>query len=220
MTNLPCGTITRVTGTGLALWGDDIDTDRIMPARFLRVLTFEGLGDHVFEDDRAEDARRGRRHPFEDPARAGATVLFVNRNFGCGSSREHAPQGLLRRGIRAIVGESFAEIFFGNATMLGMPCVVVERSQGTALMEVVDREPDRAVTVDLETLQVAAGDMTAPVAMPHAVRAAFLGGAWDATGMLLERFEDVRRAASRLPYLAWWTRSIEDRNQSGSAVEE
>jgi 3-isopropylmalate/(R)-2-methylmalate dehydratase small subunit len=204
MSTLPYGPITRVIGTGLVLRGDDIDTDRIMPARFLRVLTFEGLGDHVFEDDRADEARRGRRHPFDDPARAGAALLFVNGNFGCGSSREHAPQGLLRRGVRAIVGESFSEIFFGNAAMLGMPCVVVERRQAAALMEIVDREPDRAVTLDLETLQVGLGDVTAPVALPEALRAAFLGGAWAATAQLLERFEEVRRVASGLPYLAGW----------------
>ncbi len=203
MKSMPGGRITRVSGTALPLRGDDVDTDRIMPARFLRVLTFEGLGEHVFEDDRAADASRGATHPFSDPRYGGAGVLIVNRNFGCGSSREHAPQGLVRRGIRAIVGESFAEIFFGNATTLGVPCVVADARSVAALMEAAERHPDRTVTVDLAALIASAPGVCAPVRLPAAVREAFLDGTWDATGLLLEDYSKVRAAAARLPYLHW-----------------
>src|SRR4026209_2809085 len=116
-------TITTISGRALPLRGDDLDTDRIMPARFLRSVTFENLEQHLFEDDRAANPA----HPFNDPRYAGATILIVNRHFGCGSSREHAPQGLVRFGIRAIVGESFSEIFQGNAAILGMPCFMASR---------------------------------------------------------------------------------------------
>jgi 3-isopropylmalate/(R)-2-methylmalate dehydratase small subunit len=198
---MPAGCIAEVTGTAVALPGDDIDTDRIMPARFLRVLTFEGLGHHVFEDDRQACASRGELHPFDDPRVREAAILVVNRNFGCGSSREHAPQGLVRRGIRAIVGESFAEIFFGNAAMLGIPCVTASAADVGALMAVVARDAGQVVVVDLRKMIVRAGEVHAPLVMPRAVREAFLDGTWDATGLLLERFAVVRSVAARLPYL-------------------
>ncbi|MGE5361923.1 MAG: 3-isopropylmalate dehydratase small subunit [Bacteroidales bacterium] len=206
MMTLPSGCITLVSGTAIVLRGDDIDTDRIMPARFLRALTFDGMGEHVFEDDRAEAARAGRRHPFDEPASAGAAVLLVNRNFGCGSSREHAPQGLLRRGIRAIVGEGFSEIFFGNATTLGVPCLVVEPASCAALMNLVEGQPATRVTVDLGRLDVAADSLHAKATMPEAVRAAFLDGTWDGTALLLDRFDEVRRTADQLPYIGGWRR--------------
>ncbi len=200
--NFPCGRISRVSGPAIVLRGDDVDTDRIMPARFLRAVTFDGLGEHVFEDDRAEAARLARTHPFDDPACAGASVLLVNRNFGCGSSREHAPQGLLRRGIRAIVGESFSEIFFGNASAIGVPCLAVDGAWCSALMDAVERQPGATVSVDLERLEVSAGTVCAPARMPPAMRAAFLDGTWDSTALLLDHHEDVRGVAARLPYIA------------------
>jgi 3-isopropylmalate/(R)-2-methylmalate dehydratase small subunit len=191
-----------ITGTAVALRGEDIDTDRIMPARFLRAVSFDGLEAHVFEDDRRAAAAAGTSHPFDDPARAGASILLVNRNFGCGSSREHAPQALARWGIKAIVGESFAEIFFSNAAALGVPCVSVAPEAAAALMELVDRDPAGTVTVDLDRMAVRSGPLEAVCAMPGAARNAFLSGTWDATALLTADFAAVREAAARLPYLS------------------
>lgn len=198
----PGSRIVRVEGTGVAVRGDDIDTDRIMPARFLRAVSFDGLETHVFEDDRRAATAGGGVHPLDDPAFAGASVLVVNRNFGCGSSREHAPQGLVRRGIQAIVGESFAEIFFSNATALGMPCVSLARADAVAVQDVAEADPGARLVVDLDRKEVRCGSRTWPVTMPDAAREAFLSGTWDATAMLLADFEDVRRVAARLPYVA------------------
>jgi 3-isopropylmalate/(R)-2-methylmalate dehydratase small subunit len=188
--------ISVVEGRAMPLAGDDIDTDRIIPARYLRAISFEGLEQHVFEDERKTMA-----HPFDDPRFVEARVLVVQRNFGCGSSREHAPQALHRWGIRAIVGESFSDIFFGNAAMMGMPCVTARRGDIDALIARVEREPERTVRVDLEALTLQSDGMTFPIAMPPNAREAFVTGTWDTTGMLLDRYEDVRQVASRLPYV-------------------
>lgn len=190
--------ITTISGRGLPLHGDDLDTDRIMPARFLRAVTFEGLETHLFEDDRAASPA----HPFNDPRYAGATVLVVNRNFGCGSSREHAPQGLARYGIRAIVGESYSEIFFGNSAVLGVPCLTADRGSLDALQSLVERAPGTLITVDVSSCVVTAGDLRIQASLPSAVREAFLSDQWNPTAMLLERFEDVRAVATRLPYIS------------------
>jgi len=190
--------ILEVTGRGLPLRGDDIDTDRIMPARFLRAVSFDGLERHVFEDDRAANPA----HPFNDPRWAGAAVLVVNRNFGCGSSREHAPQGLFRFGIRAIVGESFSEIFRGNASVIGMPCLTAAHADVDRLQTMLDAQPGAAVRVDVDKGTVTVGDLTVAAAMPPAIREGFVTGRWNPTAMLLERFEDVRAVAARLPYVS------------------
>lgn len=195
--------VRQVTGRAIPLRGDNIDTDRIIPARFLKAITFEGLQDHLFEDDRQQLAAEGRVHPIADPTFAGATILLVNANFGCGSSREHAPQAIRRSGIRAVVGESFSEIFFGNSVALGMPCVTADHQTLEALMGLVEAGPAIEVAVDLDRMAVAAGPQTFPIALPAAAREAFLDGSWDATGLLLDRFEDVEKVASRLPYLQW-----------------
>ena len=195
--------VRRVAGRAIPLRGDNIDTDRIIPARFLKSITFEGLQDHLFEDDRRQLEAEGRTHPTADPRYADATILLVNANFGCGSSREHAPQAIRRRGIRAIVGESFSEIFFGNSVALGMPCVSADRQTLDALMASVDRDPATEIVVDLDRMAVAAGHRTFPIALPTAAREAFLDGSWDATGLLIDRFEEVERVASGLPYMRW-----------------
>ena len=195
--------VRQVTGRAIPLRGDNIDTDRIIPARFLKAITFEGLQDHLFEDDRQQLAAEGRVHAIADPTFAGATILLVNANFGCGSSREHAPQAIRRSGIRVVVGESFSEIFFGNSVALGMPCVTADHQTLEALMGLVEAGPAIEVAVDLDRMAVAAGTQTFPIALPAAAREAFLDGSWDATGLLLDRFEDVEKVASRLPYLQW-----------------
>jgi len=193
--------ITRLAGTALPIRGHNIDTDRIIPARFLRSVSFEGLEHHLFEDDRRQ---AGDSHPLSNAAYEGAALLFVNANFGCGSSREHAPQAIRRRGIRAVVGESFSEIFFGNAMVLGMPCPTATPDAIAQLQSLAEREPRSVFTLDLEAMTVSSGALTIPLQLPPAARDGFLDGSWDATGLLLDRFEEVRTVARRLPYISGW----------------
>jgi 3-isopropylmalate/(R)-2-methylmalate dehydratase small subunit len=189
--------ITRAAGRGIPLRGDDIDTDRIIPARFLRAITFDGLEQHVFEDD-----RRAGGHPFDDPRFQGASVLLVNSNFGCGSSREHAPQALQRWGIRAVLGESFAGIFFGNALMIGLPCVTASGDDVRTLMDRVEANPALAIEIDLLARTCRAEGWSCAIALPEKVREALTTGAWDTTGMLLDQYEQVDATANRLPYVS------------------
>jgi 3-isopropylmalate/(R)-2-methylmalate dehydratase small subunit len=189
--------VLSITGRAIPLRGHDIDTDRIMPARFLKAVSFEGLEKHVFEDDKLAD----RNHAFNNPRYTGASILVVNGNFGCGSSREHAPQGLARAGIRAIVGESFSEIFQGNATMMGMPCFTADADAIGRLQSAVEATPDVEVTADVASGTLTAGALKIAVALPRAVRDSFLSGQWNPTVMLLDRFEQVRDVAGRLPYI-------------------
>jgi 3-isopropylmalate/(R)-2-methylmalate dehydratase small subunit len=183
--------------------GEDIDTDRIIPARFLRSVTFDGLEQHVFVDERAGSAAASTRglHPFDDPHYQGAAVLLVNRNFGCGSSREHAPQALLRWGIHAIVGESFSDIFFGNASIIGLPCVTASTDEVHTLMDMVERNPKTILRVDLLERVVEAEGFRCAVSLPKKVQEALITGAWDTTGLLLDRYEEVDATAERLPYV-------------------
>ena len=190
--------ITQVTGRALPLRGDDLDTDRIMPARFLIAVTFEGLEKHVFEDDRKADPT----HAFNNPRYAGASVLVVNSNFGCGSSREHAPQGLVRYGITAIVAESYSEIFLGNSSVLGVPCFTADKASVEALQSLIERDPSTVVTADVATGTVTAGPLTIKASLPAPIRDAFLSGQWNPTAMLLDRFDEVRAVAARLPYVS------------------
>ena len=194
--------IRRVSGTGLPLRGDDIDTDRIIPARFLVSITFEGLGAHAFEDDRKAAKAKGRIHPFDDAQFWGARILLVDRNFGCGSSREHAPQALHRGGIRAVVGESFSEIFFGNSVAIGLPCVTLPRESVQELQTLVEGAPKSALSLDLESETLVAEGKTFSVSSPQTAREAVLSGHWDGTSMLLDRWGDVEALAKRLPYVA------------------
>ena len=194
--------ITSVAARGIPLLADDIDTDRIIPARFLRCVTFDGLGAHAFEDDRAQDAT----HPFDDPRfapdpEAGA-ALITGRNFGCGSSREHAPQSLMRAGVRAIVAESFAEIFAGNCTNLGVACATATRPDLERLAAAVTGDPAAVVTINLEDLTVRVGDLVVPVNMAESALDALLTGRYDFLAQLLEAKDEVAAAGARVPYLA------------------
>jgi 3-isopropylmalate/(R)-2-methylmalate dehydratase small subunit len=193
----PVGPIAQVAGRGLPLRGNDIDTDRIMPARFLKAVSFDGLEGHLFEDDRAANPL----HAFNDARYGGASILVVNTNFGCGSSREHAPQGLVRAGVRAIVGESFSEIFQGNSAMLGMPCFVADRDAIDRLQRFIESTPGATISADVASGLVSAGTLQVTAAVPPALRDGFLSGQWNPTAMLLDRFEDVRKVAESLPYI-------------------
>ena len=189
--------ISHVEGRGLPLRGDDIDTDRIMPARFLVAVSFEGLDRHLFEDDRAADPG----HAFNTPRYAGASILIVNANFGCGSSREHAPQGLVRFGIRAVIGASFSDIFQGNASMLGLPCFMADRDAVDRLQTLVESTPAVAINADIASGEITAGSLRLAATLPPAVRDGFLSGQWNPTATLLARFDEVRAVADRLPYI-------------------
>jgi 3-isopropylmalate/(R)-2-methylmalate dehydratase small subunit len=190
--------VTRVEGRGCVLRGDDIDTDRIIPARFLRCVTFDGIGAHAFEDDRVQ--AKGN-HPLDDERFAGARILLVGRNFGCGSSREHAPQALWRFGFQAFVGESFAEIFFGNCVALGLPCVTLPRAELAKLMESVDLDPRQELVLDLAKGTLASKLGAQAVAMPDGARRQLLEGAWDATAALAAAGDAIEATAARLPYV-------------------
>ncbi len=189
--------IKSVTGTGIPLLLDDIDTDRIIPARFLRCVTFDGLGEHAFEDDRQQDAN----HPFDKAEYQGASVLIAGRNFGCGSSREHAPQSLMRWGIKAIIAESYAEIFFGNCSSLGIVAVRASRDDLQKLADAVEGNSQVEITVDLESLSATAGDLSVPVQMPDSARDALVTGEWDYLGQLLSAQDQVTQHAGSIPYL-------------------
>ncbi|KRT69680.1 MAG: 3-isopropylmalate dehydratase small subunit (Isopropylmalate isomerase), Alpha-IPM isomerase, IPMI [candidate division NC10 bacterium CSP1-5] len=188
----------QIVGRGIPLPGNDIDTDRIIPARFLKSVTFEGLEQHVFADDRVQAAD----HPFNEDRYQGASILVVGLNFGCGSSREHAPEALRRWGIRGIVGGSFAEIFFGNATALGVPCLAVAPKDVEWLMGAVAHQPEREIVLDVEAERVRLGDRTIPARLPEAARKQLLTGTWNATAVLLEAGEEIARVAQGLPYLS------------------
>ena len=194
--------VDTITGHGLPLRGHDIDTDRIIPARFLKSVSFEGLETHAFEDDRRQLEERGQVHAFWNPRYAGAKILVVNGNFGCGSSREHAPQAIQRWGIRAIVGESFSEIFFGNSVALGMPCLTVSAQDAEALLSAVEANPQAEVTVRVGAGTVDVHGKTYPASIPACAREAFTAGTWDATGLLLDDFDRVRDVAQSLPYVS------------------
>lgn len=190
--------IKRISGTAVPLLIDDIDTDRIIPARFLRCVTFDGLGEHAFEDDREQDPA----HPFNDERFTSGNILISGRNFGCGSSREHAPQSLMRWGIQAVIAESFAEIFFGNCISLGIPCVTASRPDLERMAATIKACPETNVVVDLQTCEVTVGEEVYSVQMSSSARNALMTGRYDFLGQLLDSAPAVQELANRVPYMS------------------
>jgi 3-isopropylmalate/(R)-2-methylmalate dehydratase small subunit len=198
--SFPFGIIPQVEGRAVVLTGDDIDTDRIIPARFLKCVTFEGLGVQAFADDRAE--LQGM-HPFDLETYRGASILVVNRNFGCGSSREHAPQALMRWGIRAVVGESFAEIFYGKCLALGIPCFTASHDQVLALQAAIQADPAQTIRLDLDGLQASTpAGLIWPLELASGPRQMLQTGQWDATSQLLANDGALKKTAGNLPYVS------------------
>jgi len=191
--------IKKVTGRAVLVEGDDIDTDRIIPARYMRCVTFDGLGEHLFRDVRFTPEGKSKHHPIDQPKHKGATVLVSGMNFGCGSSREHAPQAIVRAGFKAVIAGNFAEIFFGNSTTLGLPCVAAPPSDLQALAKLVSERPETEVEIDLEKLRVKAGSLTFPVAMKPIAQQGLLAGRYDAIADLLANLPKVNALASRIP---------------------
>ena len=193
--------IREISGGAIAVRGNDIDTDRIIPARYMKELTFDRLGQYSFYDQRFDSSGNALDHPLNDSRFEGAGILLVNKNFGCGSSREHAPQALMRWGIRAIIGESFAEIFAGNCTALGVPTLTVGHGEIEELMRLVEAEPQTELRIDLESRQIQAGGSKISFSLSASQAQVFLSGTWDTTTSLLEGLEEIQAAAARLPYV-------------------
>ncbi|MEE8440298.1 MAG: 3-isopropylmalate dehydratase small subunit [Spirochaetia bacterium] len=193
--------VARVEGTGIAVRGNDIDTDQIIPARFLKAVTFDGIGEFAFQDVRIDENGTISDHPFNSPLHREASILLVNKNFGCGSSREHAPQALVRWGINAIIGGSFGEIFAANCNALGVPAVTVERSQITELMALADSRPDARISLDLVAGTIITPDGRYRFQMPAAYLQSLVGGTWDSAALLLQNTVGIRKTAAALPYL-------------------
>lgn len=196
----------RIQGRGIPLPGDDIDTDRIIPARYLREITFETLGRYAFQDERFDEKGALCEHPLNDPRFTGGSILLVNRNFGCGSSREHAPQSLMRMGITAFIGESFAEIFSGNCTALGLPAARVSHEDALAIMDIVRADPKTEIVIDVKDGSIKAGSIKGggrafSFTMPKSDQSSLVSGDWDTTAVLGARAEAIRATAARLPYL-------------------
>ena len=200
--------ITRVVGRPIPLRGNDIDTDRIIPARFMKAVTFDGMGQHAFHDVRFDQQGQQLEHVMHDPRyeAKGPRVALVNKNFGCGSSREHAPQALMRWGVKAIVGESFADIFFGNCVVLGIPCVTASEADVLALMRAVEEDPAHDLTVDLVQLTASYRGVTCAITLPAGARSQLMEGTWDATRTLVQALPEVRQVAARLPYVGGFGR--------------
>ena len=194
--------ITKITGRCIPAPGNDIDTDRIIPARFMKCVTFDGLGDYFFYDVRFDKNGKKTNHPLNDSKFEGASILLSGNNFGCGSSREHAPQSIYRYGIRAIVAEGYAEIFFGNSTTLGIPCVTASKEDIASIREIIENDPSAELTLDLDSMQLTIEGKSFTCQMRSSAREALTSGRWDPLGTLLEAETEVASVASKLPYLA------------------
>jgi 3-isopropylmalate/(R)-2-methylmalate dehydratase small subunit len=194
--------ITSVTGRAVNVPGNDIDTDRIIPARFMKCVTFDGLGEFLFYDVRKNLDGTNKEHPLNDSRFTGATILLSGANFGCGSSREHAPQAIQKYGFKAVIAENFAEIFFGNSTTLGIPCVTASREDIAKIAAFVEANPSQEITIDLEKMDVRFGSESVKIQQRDSARDALVNGRWDAIGELLDGVPAVKETAKKLPYLA------------------
>lgn len=194
--------ITSVTGRGVYVPGNDIDTDRIIPARFMKCVTFDGLGEFLFYDVRHTPEGVPTGHPIDDPKHQGATILLTGANFGCGSSREHAPQAIHKAGFRAVIAENFAEIFFGNSTTLGIPCVNAAREDIAKVAAAIEADPTLEIVVDVAAQEVRFGADKIAINQRDSARDALVNGRWDAIGELIDGVPDVKAVAAKLPYLA------------------
>ena len=194
--------ITSVSGRAVYVPGNDIDTDRIIPARFMKCVTFDGLGEFLFYDVRKNADGSDKAHPLNEARFKGATILLSGLNFGCGSSREHAPQAIQKYGFRAVVAEGFAEIFFGNCTTLGIPCMVAKRDDIARIAEAVNANPQLEVTLDLDAREIRFGGQVVKATLRETDRDALVNGRWDAIGELLDGRSAIQATAAKLPYLA------------------
>jgi len=193
--------ITQVSGRAVSVPGNDIDTDRIIPARFMKCVSFDGLGEFLFYDVRKNEDGSNKKHPLNDPRFNGATILLSGANFGCGSSREHAPQAIQKYGFRAVVAENFAEIFFGNSTTLGIPCVTASREDIAKVAAAIEADPKTEVVVDLVALELRFGSQKVKITQRESARDALVNGRWDSIGELLEGQDAVKAKAAKLVYL-------------------
>ena len=194
--------VTQVSGRAVFIPGADIDTDRIIPARFMKCVTFEGLGQYAFYDVRFDEHGQPTDHPLNDPRFAGASILVAGVNFGCGSSREHAPQSLRKFGFNGVIAESFAEIFFGNSTTLAMPCVIASAGDIVNLRTAIETDPATTVTIDVSQLVVrTSGGLALPVTMPESAREALVSGRWDPIQELLNHHAAIDAKARELHYV-------------------
>jgi 3-isopropylmalate/(R)-2-methylmalate dehydratase small subunit len=194
--------ITRVAGRAVNVPGNDIDTDRIIPARYLKCVTFDGLGEFLFYDVRKNADGSDKPHPLNDPRHKGATILLSGANFGCGSSREHAPQALQKYGIRGVIAEGFAEIFHGNSTTLGMPCVTAARDDIARIAAAVEADPATEVVIDLVNMRISFAGQSVPATLRESARDALVNGRWDPIGELIEGSSDAARVAGGLRYMS------------------
>ena len=192
--------ISQVSGSAVYVPGDDIDTDRIIPARFMKCVTFDGLGEYLFYDMKFHEDGTKKDHPLNDLSYSDSSIMLTGANFGCGSSREHAPQSLYRAGFRAIIAGNFAEIFFGNSINLGMPCVSVTDDVRDTLASIIEKSPDTKVTVDVANLTIRAGDKSMMFDLRPGARESLLNGAWDPLDELLEANNSIQNVHNRLAY--------------------
>jgi 3-isopropylmalate/(R)-2-methylmalate dehydratase small subunit len=198
---MPLEKITQVSGTAVYVPGDDIDTDRIIPARFMKCITFDGLGEFMFYDVRKNEDGSLKTHPLNDPLFAGASIMLSGNNFGCGSSREHAPQAIAKAGFKGVIAEGFAEIFFGNSTTLGLPLAVATKEDIKAIVAAVQSDPSTEVTIDVENQRIRFGDQEVTCFIRESARGGLIAGKWDPIAELLESEKEINATAAELPYV-------------------